>query len=133
MTEPSFSHAVLDLRKKGVESLPLEPERVLTQKNKVEKDRMGKEDPGKIAKPFEDPPAQGFPPGKLRPLSNLNPGEKGRVRDIPDEGTLRKVLSLGIYPGDTLLVIRKKPLIVFRIGASQFTFDHRLASGIYVE
>ncbi len=72
-------------------------------------------------------------PPELRPLSDLKPGEKGKVRDIPNEEILRKVLSLGIYPGDSLLVLRKKPMIVFRIGASQFTFDHRLASGIFVE
>ncbi len=93
---------------------------------------MGKENREEDKVGAEDAPPQNHN-GTIRPLSSLKPGEKGRVRDIPDEEILRKVLSLGIYPGDTLLVIRRKPLVVFRIGASQFSFDHRLASGIFVE
>ena len=133
MNEPLFPQAVLDPHSQELESLPLEPAENSAQRNQAVKERMGKKDPGQAQTPEAKSPVEGTPTENLRPLSDLTPGEKGRVKDIPNEEILRKVLSLGIYPGDTLLVIRKKPLIVFRIGASQFTFDHRLASGIYVE
>ncbi len=132
MIEPLFPQVVLDHRKQELESLPLEPQRDSAHRNQAAKGRMGKKDlEGEEPKALD--PFKTMSTEDLRPLSDLKPGEKGKVRDIPNEEILRKVLSLGIYPGDTLLVIRKKPLIVFRIGASQFTFDHRLASGIYVE
>lgn len=69
------------------------------------------------------------------PLSQLRPGQHARVESIDEENRddLRKVLTLGILPGDDVELIRRSPSVVFAHGATQFALDARLASCIRVE
>lgn len=69
------------------------------------------------------------------PLSDLLPGQHARVESLDEDNRedLRKVLTLGILPGDEVELIRRSPSIVFAHGATQFALDARLAARIRVE
>lgn len=46
-----------------------------------------------------------------RPLSRLQPGEKGRVTEIGDAGTAtQRLMDMGITRGTTIEVVRAAPL-----------------------
>ncbi len=68
-------------------------------------------------------------------LNQLQPGQHARVESLDEENRddLRKVLTLGILPGDEVELIRRSPSIVFAHGATQFALDARLAACIRVE
>ncbi|MCD4779532.1 MAG: ferrous iron transport protein A [Candidatus Omnitrophica bacterium] len=47
----------------------------------------------------------------IKILSELIPGEKGKVKQITGEGTLkRKLLDMGVIPGSDVEVIKVAPL-----------------------
>ena len=67
-------------------------------------------------------------------LSNLEDGEEGKIAYLstPKGGDMQKFLSMGIHPGDAIMLVRKTPTVVFRCGNSRFAVDRDLASQIYV-
>jgi Fe2+ transport system protein FeoA len=70
----------------------------------------------------------------MKRLSDMRPGERLPVlrlsEDDPD--LLRKILSLGILPGDLVVLLRRSPAFVFEVGRSQFAIDRELADCIEV-
>lgn len=49
-----------------------------------------------------------------------------------DEDAVRKILSLGIVPGDELRVLRSWPSVVFELGSTSYALDSELAGRILV-
>ncbi len=71
----------------------------------------------------------------MKTLAQLKPGERSRIVGIDprDPEAMRKVLCLGIMPGERIELIRRSPAVVFAMGGSQFALDRELASCILVE
>lgn len=49
-----------------------------------------------------------------------------------DDDVLRKILSLGIVPGDEILVLSTWPAIVFELGSTSYALDVEIAKRIRV-
>ena len=49
-----------------------------------------------------------------------------------DDAVLRKILSLGIAPGDEILVLATWPSIVFELGSTSYALDFEIAKRIRV-
>ncbi len=49
-----------------------------------------------------------------------------------DEEAVRKILSLGIVPGDHLKVLANYPAVVFELGSTSYALDNELAGQILV-
>ncbi|MEE2886860.1 MAG: FeoA family protein [Planctomycetota bacterium] len=49
-----------------------------------------------------------------------------------DDGILRKILSLGIAPGDEILVLSTWPAVVFELGSTSYALDVEIAKRIRV-
>lgn len=49
-----------------------------------------------------------------------------------DEDAVRKILSLGIIPGDSLEVLATWPTVVFELGSTSYALDSELAGRILV-
>ena len=49
-----------------------------------------------------------------------------------DETGVRKLLALGIAPGDELLVLAKYPSVVFELGSTSYAIDDELATLVLV-
>lgn len=49
-----------------------------------------------------------------------------------DEDAVRKILSLGIIPGDVLEVLATWPTVVFEVGSTSYALDSELAGRILV-
>jgi DtxR family Mn-dependent transcriptional regulator len=71
---------------------------------------------------------------KIKPLSALNPGNKGIITYIHtgNNKTLQKLMAMGVLPGRTISLLHKFPSYVFKIGHSQTAIDREIASEIYV-
>ena len=67
-------------------------------------------------------------------LCGLPLGKAARITRLKfqDRRRLQKVLTLGALPGSEIVLVQKYPSYVFRIGHSQFSVDHELASSILV-
>ena len=67
-------------------------------------------------------------------LAELRPGMNATVTSFveEDENVLRKILSLGIVPGDDLLVLSTWPAVVFELGSTSYALDIEIAKGICV-
>jgi len=67
-------------------------------------------------------------------LNNLGVHQKGRVAYIhtKDPKKLQKLMSLGVLPGVSIVLIQKFPSYVFQVGQSQFAVDKELAECIFV-
>jgi DtxR family Mn-dependent transcriptional regulator len=68
------------------------------------------------------------------PLSELSPGDRGRVAYLRtgDSRRLQKLLALGILPGVAVEMLQRFPSFVFQIGHSQMAVDREMAEGIQV-
>lgn len=68
------------------------------------------------------------------PLSELSPGDRGKVAYLRTENSkrLQKLLTLGILPGVEVEMLQRFPSFVFRIGHSQMAVDREMAEGIHV-
>jgi DtxR family Mn-dependent transcriptional regulator len=78
---------------------------------------------------------QGAAPTKVvSPLSQLSPGESGRVAYIyaPETDKLQKLMAMGILPGAAVKLIQDFPSYVFAAGETQFAVDKEIAEAIYV-
>ncbi len=75
----------------------------------------------------------------------MSAGDQGTLAELPagmnatvtglvegDDDALRKILSLGIVPGDELQVLSTWPTIVFELGSTSYALDVELARRIRV-
>ena len=70
----------------------------------------------------------------VSPLSQLTPGQKGKVAYIyaPESSKLQKLIAMGIYPGAPISLIQSFPSYVFQSGQTQFAVDKEIADAIYI-
>jgi DtxR family Mn-dependent transcriptional regulator len=70
----------------------------------------------------------------ISPLSDLEPGEHGRISYIRmnDPKRLEKLMAMGVLPGVPITLLRDSPSYVFEAGYTQFATDREIASDIYV-
>lgn len=68
------------------------------------------------------------------PVSQLRPGEEGVIAYIHsgDSEKLKKLMAMGILPGEDVSLERRFPSFVFHIGHSRFAVDEGMASAIFV-
>ncbi len=52
--------------------------------------------------------------------------------DIDDKDALNKISSMGILPGTELILLQKKPTLVFKVYNSRFAIDNFLGEKIHV-
>jgi Fe2+ transport system protein FeoA len=73
--------------------------------------------------------------GEIRPLTELMPGERGTVAELEagnGDGTMPKLLALGILPGCRVEMLQRFPSFLFRIGHTQVATDRRIAGAVRV-
>jgi len=99
-----------------------------------------------LGHPEECPHGKPIPPGPcceqahkaigrlFVPLSELGPGESGRVAYIMSKrrGQLDRLAALGIYPGATVYVHQRQPGIVLQVDETQLAVDQESVSGVLV-
>ena len=68
-------------------------------------------------------------------LADLRAGDRATVTGFVegDEPLLRKLLALGLAPGDRIVLRRRWPVFVFELGPSSFAIDGVLAARVLVE
>jgi DtxR family Mn-dependent transcriptional regulator len=68
------------------------------------------------------------------PLSLLKKGEKGIIAYIKsgDSKKLKKLMAMGVLPGNAIILDRAFPSFVFSVGYSQYAVDTDMASAILV-
>ncbi len=69
-----------------------------------------------------------------RPLAGLSPGDEGHIACVQshDQRAFRKLMAMGILPGNPIKLLRRSPAYVFQVGYSQFAVDRDIAEKIYV-
>ncbi|MGD8353361.1 MAG: metal-dependent transcriptional regulator [Pseudomonadota bacterium] len=72
---------------------------------------------------------------RVVPMSNLRQGEKGAIAYVHtgDSEKLKKLMALGILPGESVTLQRRYPSFVFTVGRSRYAVDSGLAEAIYVK
>lgn len=67
-------------------------------------------------------------------LSECEAGEKGKVAYLKTDnaGVLNKLMAMGILPGLSIRLMRRRPAYLFKVGESQFAVDKKLAEKIIV-
>jgi DtxR family Mn-dependent transcriptional regulator len=67
-------------------------------------------------------------------LTELKAGEQGEIAYLStsDPKKMQKLMSMGVLPGNRLLVARTYPTYIFRVGNSEFAVDEVLAKEIFV-
>lgn len=67
-------------------------------------------------------------------LANIRAGVNVTVTGFVDgdEDAVRKILALGIIPGDVLEVLATWPTVVFELGSTSYALDSELAGRILV-
>lgn len=68
-------------------------------------------------------------------LAGLAPGQRATVvrLAVDDPGQRHKLMALGIMPGTAIVLERRSPSFVFRIGFSRFAVDERMARAVVVD
>lgn len=68
------------------------------------------------------------------PLDQLKPGTKGKVTALTetDPQRLKKLMAMGILPGQHITVIQQYPAHVFALGHTQLAVDTAIARTILV-
>lgn len=69
------------------------------------------------------------------PMSNLRQGETGAIAYVQtgDSERLKKLMALGILPGESVTLQRRYPSFVFTVGRSRYAVDQDMAQAIYVK
>jgi DtxR family Mn-dependent transcriptional regulator len=69
------------------------------------------------------------------PMSNLRQGESGAIAYVQtgDSERLKKLMALGILPGESVTLQRRYPSFVFTVGQSRYAVDEGMAAAIYVK
>jgi len=72
---------------------------------------------------------------RVVPMSNLRQGETGAIAYIHtgDSDKLKKLMALGILPGESVTLQRRYPSFVFTVGRSRYAVDEGMAEAIYVK
>jgi DtxR family Mn-dependent transcriptional regulator len=72
---------------------------------------------------------------KVVPMSNLRQGESGAIAYVHtgDSERLKKLMALGILPGESVTLQRRYPSFVFTVGRSRYAVDEGMAEAIYVK
>jgi len=72
---------------------------------------------------------------KVVPMSDLRQGEKGAIAYVHtgDSEKLKKLMALGILPGESVTLQRRYPSFVFTVGRSRYAVDAGMAEAIYVK
>lgn len=67
-------------------------------------------------------------------LQELIPGEGGKISYIntKDSESLKRLVSMGILPGNKIKLVSRFPSYVFEMGESSFAVDRELAAQIFV-
>lgn len=67
-------------------------------------------------------------------LAEMSPGDSGKISYINtrDSETLKKLISMGLLPGNQVKLLHRFPSFVFEMGNSSFAVDKALAENIYV-
>ena len=67
-------------------------------------------------------------------LSEMKVRDKGVVVRLTttDKNQTRKLISLGVIPGVSVMLLQRFPAFVFRIGQSEFAVDKNMAQAICV-
>jgi DtxR family Mn-dependent transcriptional regulator len=68
------------------------------------------------------------------PLKELHPHQTGRISYIntQDSEALKKLIAMGMLPGNQITLLHRFPSYVFEMGKSHFAIDKDLAENIYV-
>ncbi|UCC95247.1 MAG: metal-dependent transcriptional regulator [Candidatus Omnitrophota bacterium] len=84
---------------------------------------------GECCKKFEK-----IPQRLIVSLKELVPGNTGKISYIntQDTQTLKRLISMGILPGNQIKLLHRFPSFVFEMGNSNFAIDKDLAENIYV-
>lgn len=73
----------------------------------------------------------------IKPLSEMKPGEKGRISQIGGSGQVhRRILDMGVIPQTTVEVERVAPMgdpIWIRLKGYQLSLRKNEAANVYVE
>ncbi len=85
--------------------------------------------PGECCKKAEKVPQQ-----LIVPLKELRHNETARISYIntQDQDSLKKLLAMGILPGNTIKMLHRFPSFVFEMGNANFAIDKDLAENIHV-
>lgn len=72
---------------------------------------------------------------RVVPMSNLRQGESGAIAYVHtgDSERLKKLMALGILPGESVTLQRRYPSFVFTVGRSRYAVDEGMAAAIYVK
>ena len=67
-------------------------------------------------------------------LTELKAGERGEIAYLAasDVSKMQKLMSMGVLPGNNLLLIRTYPTYIFKVVNSEFAVDEDLAREIFV-
>ncbi|WP_298439293.1 metal-dependent transcriptional regulator [Geobacter sp.] len=68
------------------------------------------------------------------PLTELKAGEEGEIAYIltEDDIKMRKLMAMGVLPGNRINLMQTFPSYIFRVGFSEFAIDTNLAREIFV-
>jgi DtxR family Mn-dependent transcriptional regulator len=71
----------------------------------------------------------------VAPLTSLKPGETGTIAYIKanDSKKLQKLMSMGVLPGNAIMLDGNFPSFVFTVGYSQYAVDADMAAAIVVK
>ncbi|UCG39713.1 MAG: metal-dependent transcriptional regulator [bacterium] len=70
----------------------------------------------------------------VAPLNNLRQGERGTIAYVHtgDSERLKKLMAMGILPGEQITLQRRYPSFVFDVGHSSYAVDEGMARAIFV-
>jgi DtxR family Mn-dependent transcriptional regulator len=68
------------------------------------------------------------------PLTELKSNEEGEIAYIQAEDSkkMQKLMSMGVLPGNRILLMQAFPSYIFRVGFSEFAIDSAMAREIFV-
>ena len=68
------------------------------------------------------------------PMSDLRQGEPGAIAYVQtgDSDKLKKLMAMGILPGEPVTLERRFPSFVFTVGRSRYAVDEEMARAIFV-
>jgi DtxR family Mn-dependent transcriptional regulator len=68
------------------------------------------------------------------PMNDLRQGEQGVIAYVHtgDSDKLKKLMSMGILPGESVNLERRYPSFVFSVGYSRYAIDEAMAAAIFV-
>ncbi len=69
------------------------------------------------------------------PLTRLRRGQSGRIVGLSPsrQADLQKLITLGLFPGERVIILHHKPLHVVQVGYTQIALDRQGAGSIIVQ